>query len=233
MFWRRKKQLHSWRWKRKKNYHQICAALCALVCCQRLCTSKTWCELILKRGLKNTSHRKFRRTPYPFSTDDYLIFLPKTVLCHPPLLNRNFLWLFFLTLFLHYSVNMQNLLTGTRNSQGSILNVVMETNEVTVTLVDVVWKTLHVTLRFLFQFYIKVRKMFQHYIYLISSRICFIFDNHKLLDLVHCTDFAHLIVILVNTLEIQKLLYPIFLDSVISTELHRDVSPKGHLDRIV
>ena len=37
-----------------------------------------------------------------------------------------------------YKMKMQNLLTGTRNSHGSILKVVMETNEVTVTFVDVV-----------------------------------------------------------------------------------------------
>lgn len=48
-----------------------------------------------------------------------------------------------------YKMKMQNLLTGTRNSHGSILKVVMETNEVTVTFVDVVWKKLTFQFRFI------------------------------------------------------------------------------------
>ena len=38
----------------------------------------------------------------------------------------------------------------------------------------------------------------------------------------------------VNKMKLQVVkLYPIFLDSVISTELHCDVSPKGSLDEVV
>ena len=65
--------------------------------------------------------------------------------------------------------------------------------------------------------------------HLIGDRISFILDNYELFHLVHCTYFAHLVIVHVNTKSSNWKKYPIFLDSVISTELHCDVSPKSHL----
>ena len=91
-------------------------------------------------------------------------------------------------------MKMQNLLTGTRNSHGSILKVVMDTNEVTVTLVDVVWK--------------KITKLFtqvrikETWYYLVGHRISFILGNNKLFHLVHCTDLTHLLMVRMNTVKL-------------------------------
>ena len=118
---------------------------------------------------------------------------------------------------------------GTKNSIGSIVYVVMVTNLVTVTLVDIVWTYLIYSL-------FNGPKVNE---YLIGGWICGIFDNVELFPLVHCTYLAHLN----NNLKdsnhdvvrcvYQKVrLYPIFLDSVILAELHCDVSPKSHLSGI-
>ena len=71
---------------------------------------------------------------------------------------------------------------GTKNSIGSIVYVVIVTNLVTVTLVDIVWTYLIYSL-------FNGPKVNE---YLIGDWICGIFDNVELFPLVHCTYLAHL-----------------------------------------
>ena len=84
--------------------------------------------------------------------------------------------------FLQINFRKSYLLRGTKNSIGSIVYVVMVTNLVTVTLVDIVWTYLIYSL-------FNGPKVNE---YLIGDWICGIFDNVELFPFVHCTYLAHL-----------------------------------------